>query len=147
VNYKPADPAYLTVFDELDPWRKATNVAAAARLPEILALAGLKLVPGKATPAEETAVRKQLEHHLEVLGEHEHQLWMNFHVQNGWTYSPTRADEKRRHNLLVPYEKLPDKQKSKDHQAIRTYPELARLAGYKIVFLDDAPKKSLSSRR
>jgi DNA polymerase III delta prime subunit len=147
VKGDPPDPKYRNAFDKLDPWRKATNVAAAARLPEILALAGLRLVPGKATPAEETAVRKQLEHHLEVLGEHEHKLWMNFHVQNGWIYSPTKDPEKRRHNLLVPYDKLSDDEKPKDHQVIRSYPDLARLAGYKIVFLDDTTRKSRSSRR
>ena len=146
VQHNPPDPAYLQAFDKLDPWRKATNVAAAARLPEILALAGLRLVPGKATAEEETAVRKQLEHHLEVLGEHEHMSWVNFHVQNGWTYSPTRDNAKRRHNLLVSYDKLPNDQKPKDHQAIRTYPDLARLAGYKIVFLDTTQKRSPTKR-
>lgn len=142
VDHKPADPAYLQTFDKLDPWRKATNVAAATRLPEILALAGLRLVPGKATINEEADVRKQLEHHLEVLGEHEHKLWVDFHIQNGWTYSPKRDDPKRRHDRLVPYEKLPDDQKQKDNQAIRSYPDLAKLAGYKIVFLSSNKNRS-----
>jgi hypothetical protein len=137
VQHNPPDPAYLQAFEKLDSWRKATNVAAAARIPAILALVDLRLVPGEATEAEETAVREQLEHHLDVLGEHEHKLWVDFHIQNGWTYSPKRDNAKRRHNLLVPYDKLPDDQKAKDHQAIRNYPDLARLAGYKIVFLDD----------
>lgn len=140
VQHNPPDQAYLQAFDKLDPWRKATNVAAATRLPEILALAGLRLVPGRASAAEEADVRRQLEHHLEVLGEHEHKLWLDFHIQNGWTYSPKRDNEKRRHNLLVPFDKLPDDQKPKDHQAIRSYPDLAKLAGYKIVFLSSTEK-------
>ncbi len=142
VEHKPPDRAYLQAFDKLGPWHKATNVAAAVRLPEILALAGLRLVPGEATAEEEAAVRLQLEHHLEVLGEHEHKLWMDFHFQNGWTYSPIRDNPTRRHDLLVPYDKLSDEQKQKDYQAIRSYPDLAKIAGYKIVFLSSPPEES-----
>jgi RyR domain len=77
---------------------------------------------------------------LNVLAEREHELWMDFLMQNGWTYSEKRDNSKRRHHLLVPFDKLPDKEKPKDHQAIRSYPKLAKLAGYKIVFLSAMPQ-------
>ena len=71
-------------FATKSAWDQATNIAAAQRLPDVLALAGLRLVSGQASPAEVQEVKDHLKRHLPVLAEEEHNLWMAFHLDNGW---------------------------------------------------------------
>ncbi len=161
-----------------DPWQQwlaATNLAAARRLPDVLALVGLHLEKGAATPREVKQVSAYLSHHLDVLAKEEHDLWMAFHEANGWRQADpvcqaglekrkaedesgnkknkplidqkkikpadTHGDEIRRlkkkeriHTLLVPYDDLDEKERGKDHDAIKNYPETVSLVGWKIVF-------------
>jgi hypothetical protein len=139
VQNEPPDPHYQNGFDQLDAWGKATNVAAAARLPEILAMAGLRLAEGEASEGDVRAVREQIEHHIHVLAEREHELWREFHIRNDWTYAPVRDKPNRKHPDLVPFRQLSPDEQRKDYGAIRAYPELANLAGYKIVFIGRGP--------
>src|SRR5260370_37825522 len=62
-------------YEELDQEGRASNVAAASRIPEILAFAGFHLEEGKATVEQEASVRSFLKNHLEILGEAEHTGW------------------------------------------------------------------------
>lgn len=47
----------------------------------------------------------------------EHRRWMRYHFFHGWTYGPAKDRERKTHNLLIPYEKLPAGQRSKDLDA------------------------------
>ena len=44
----------------------------------------------------------------------EHIRWSRFHFANHWSYAEKRDNLRRKHNLLVPYEKLDQKEKEKD---------------------------------
>ena len=44
----------------------------------------------------------------------EHIRWSRFHFINHWSYAEKRDNERRKHNLLVPYEKLAQSEKEKD---------------------------------
>jgi hypothetical protein len=103
------------------------------RIPEILAVAGYRLEPGKATVQEEEEVGGFLDKNLEVLARMEHDGWQEQKRKDGWTYGPVGQNDLLKHDLLIPYDRLPEEQKHKDRQAIRDYPELARLAGFRIV--------------
>jgi hypothetical protein len=44
----------------------------------------------------------------------EHIRWSRFHLINHWKYDKVRDNAHRKHNLLVPYEELPQSEKEKD---------------------------------
>ena len=119
-------------YEELDQEGKDGNIAAAMRIPEILALAGFVLEPGAASEEGEHAVSQFLDENLETLAEAEHDGWADQKRMEGWTFDPVRDNARRTHNLLIPYRELPQHQKEKDRNAIRLYPRLAREAGFKI---------------
>ena len=125
---------YDQPYEDLDQEGKAANIAAATRIPEILALAGFVLEEGKASPEEENAVRASLELHLESYAETEHLGWEEQKRMEGWVYGPPPKDGiKRTHPLLVPYAELPEAEKEKDRRTIGSYPKYARDVGFKIV--------------
>jgi hypothetical protein len=120
-------------WEQLKPELKLSNVAAGMRIPEILAAAGYRLEPGKATAEEEKEVGELLKKNLEALARMEHDGWQEQKRKDGWTHGSARQNELLKHDLLVPYNRLPEKEKDKDRQSILDYPELARLAGFRIV--------------
>ncbi len=122
-------------FEQLSQDSKASNRAAAKRIPSVLALAGLELVTGAATAEEEKAVRAHIEHHLDLLADGEHEGWMDDRRANGWRFGKHRDNSKKLHNCLVPYGKLSPEDQNKDCNQVRQYPDFARLAGLKIGFV------------
>jgi hypothetical protein len=97
---------YDVDFEKLPSEIQEDNRAAAARIPEVLALAGLCLKKGLATPEQEEAVRAHLEHDLELLAGAEHVGWMSQRLKNGWQFAPERDDGRKLHPALVPYPQL-----------------------------------------
>jgi hypothetical protein len=117
----------------LKPELRLSNVAAGMRIPEILAAAGYRLEPGQATAEQEKEVVELLHKNLETLARMEHDGWQEQKRKDGWTHGTVRQNDRLKHDLLVPYDPLPEKEKQKDRQSILDYPELARLAGFRIV--------------
>ena len=121
-------------FEKLAPATKADNIAAARRIPAILGLVGLTLVrEGDAPEMREGMVEGILAQNMEMLAEAEHDGWMDYRLRNGWEYREVRNDELRQHPLLVRYRDLSHEEKDKDRSAVRSYPAIAALAGYRIV--------------
>ncbi len=56
----------------------------------------------------------ELEENSEDSWKIEHIRWSRFYYANHWTYDKVRDNSARKHNLLVPYEELDYKEKSKD---------------------------------
>lgn len=44
-----------------------------------------------------------------------HECWLRDKENNGWTYGPVKDVEKKEHPCFVPYDELPEKQKTKDY--------------------------------
>jgi len=60
---------------------------------------------------------------------------MSHRQSTGWRYGKERDDEHKFHPLMVPYSDLPDEEKEKDRNAVRSYPAQIKAAGLEIVWL------------
>jgi hypothetical protein len=118
---------------------KEDNRAAARRIPEILALAGMGVdVEKKAETGDipsESDIRDHLDHHMERLAEAEHDGWMNQRLRSGWRYGTPRDDVRKIHPLLISYADLPEQEKGKDRNSVRHFPDMVARAGYWIIWL------------
>src|SRR5581483_3618436 len=128
-------PKYDMLYADLPADVKRSNEAAARRIPDILALVGLQVVPGEATAEEESLVRQQIDHHIETLAEEEHKGWMAHLYSEGWKFNELRHDDKHQHDCLRPFHELREKDKEKDRNSVRHYTDFVREAGFKIVFI------------
>jgi hypothetical protein len=132
---------FARAFDALPPEIRGDNMAAALRIADILALAGLEMVPKDDPRPPLPGVRRVLARHLEALAEEEHRGWMDVRLKNGWRPCDRSTDadvrramrDERRSDCLVAYRELPEAEREKDRDAIRWYPQAASLAGLKIV--------------
>lgn len=127
-------------YAELSEIDKENNRAAARRIPQILALAGLGITDENqsSSTAEPSAaeIRAHLELHVERLSEAEHKDWMKQRLDNGWRYGKSRDDAQKVHPMIAPYAGLPEKEKDKDRSSVRHFPEMVERAGYRIVWLN-----------
>lgn len=121
-------------FGELPEETREANIVAAERIPRILELVGLRVVPQSASETcDEIAIRRAIEANLEQLSEAEHEGWMDQKLRSGWTRGPTRDDSAKRHPSIVPYHELTSEEKDKDRDSVLRYPDLLRACGFTIV--------------
>jgi hypothetical protein len=66
---------------------------------------------------------------IERLAALEHWRWCVDRWLDGWTYAPERNDARLQHNLLVPYDQLPEDIKEFDRHAVRDIGPLIELSG------------------
>ncbi|MBK7215009.1 MAG: hypothetical protein IPH88_17305 [Bacteroidales bacterium] len=138
-NAKTRNPDYDTEFNMLPVFIKSSNLAAAIRIPQVLAQARLKIVhkdePGIFTKEEYTdlinAPGKNLK---EKMAEKEHQLWRAFYESNDWHYHEVRNDYEKLHNCLVDYKdtKLTEHDRDKDRNQVLKYWDFLNNAGFGI---------------
>ena len=93
-------------------------------------------MPSTYTPkpidTETVDLSPDLEQLTEQLAEHAHDLWAVERFKQGWTYGKNRDDEALRHPCLVPYNDLPESEKTFDRAtAIGTLKAMIAL-GYSI---------------
>ena len=126
--------AYDVDYAELPDDVKADNIAAAARIPRVLALVGLAVVSeDDSSNLPQAQVLSIIEADIELLAEAEHDGWREQKYRNDWSYSPVRDDSARMHPCLVQYATLSNEEKEKDRNAVRHYPDIVELAGCRIV--------------
>lgn len=126
-------------FSELAPADREDNRAAARRIPEVLALAGLGVAdegqPARADDPSPEEIARHIARHLERLAEAEHDGWMEQRVRNGWRQGSPRDDDAKVHPLIVPYGRLSEKEKDKDRNSVLEFPRMVAMAGQRIVWL------------
>ena len=129
------DPAIKKAYDDLDDDAKASNRAAARRIPDHLALIDFVVVPR--VPDEDDSWMKPLtaaiEKHIERLAQAEHLGWCAERAASGWTYAETRDNNLKRHPLLTDWAKLSPADQDKDRSSARSIPDLLEVAGFKAV--------------
>lgn len=120
------NPDYNVEFDLLPVFIKESNIAAAVRIPQVLEKAKLKMVH-KADEKVMTEVefidyiKADNNNYLEKMAEAEHNLWMEFYLNNGWTHSDKRNDYKKEHDCLKKYADLSESDKDKDRESVKKY--------------------------
>jgi hypothetical protein len=124
-------------YARLAPGAQDDNRAAAHRIPEVLALAGLGIArheeAGSSAKPSTDDIARSVEAHIELLAKAEHDGWMAQRVRSGWSYGPVRDNAQKRHPSMVAYGDLPEPEKEKDRVAVRNYPSQVRKAGLEIV--------------
>lgn len=121
------DMDYTALPDDI----KADNLAAAARIQEVLRHAGLAVVPQNQPGMGIDP--KILEDNIELLAEAEHKGWMEQKYRSGWAYGTPRDDKRKIHDALIPYKNLREEDKERDRNAVRSYPDIVKIAGYEVV--------------
>ncbi|MGJ8643699.1 MAG: adenylate/guanylate cyclase domain-containing protein [Luteolibacter sp.] len=69
---------------------------------------------------------------IEALSATEHNRWMAEKERGGWKYAPVSDKPNLLHNLLIPYDELPDEEKQKDRDTLNNIPILLDKVGYRI---------------
>jgi len=69
---------------------------------------------------------------LDTLSRMEHERWMNDKFNAGWQYAAKTDKAKKLHQALVPWEKLPKKEKDKDREMVRGIPRILARAGFAV---------------
>ena len=121
-------------YEDLSEDYKQDNRAAAARISQVLDLVGLYVVPKdypKSQPLSD--ILEIIEANIDLLAEAEHNEWMEYKIRNGWHFGEPRDDFKKTHDCLKSYHLLDEKNRNKDRNAVRHYPEIIKEAQYKIV--------------
>jgi hypothetical protein len=135
-------------FDALSEDAKASNRAAARRLPDLLALVDFRIVPQES--GDDGSWRKPLEkaihRHIVRLAQAEHLGWWAERMSNGWTPGP-RDNALKRHPLLVEWSKLPPVERDKDVWAVLATPDLLAAIGHKAIPVGDIRRSPRQRRR
>lgn len=69
---------------------------------------------------------------LDILSKMEHDRWMNAKLRAGWQYAAKTDKTKKIHKALLPWEKLPTKEKDKNREMVRGIPRILAKAGYAV---------------
>ena len=67
------------------------------------------------------------------LAGHAHEVWAAARFAQGWVYGPTRNDARREHPCLVPYDELPEAEKTLDREAALGTLKAMLALGYRLV--------------
>lgn len=117
---------------------KESNRAAARRIFEVLAVAGLKLIKQSEASGlaadHDVIIETHIEQHLENMAELEHDLWCEERQSQGWKHGSPRDNARKIHPLLIPYMELPENEKDKDRNQVRNYPGIVAGAGLRITY-------------
>jgi hypothetical protein len=132
---------YHKDYNYLPAHLKDENIAAARRVPVILALDKLMVVHENESEGYILANYKRViasSVKLEKFAIEEHKGWMDFKESQGWKYHKTRNDDRKLHNCLLLWEfgkptRLPIKEQNKDKDAVLNYPVVLVEAGFLIV--------------
>lgn len=109
-----------------DIWRKLARIRCGIAI----------MVDNKSPPFEFT------HEEIEELAIQEHGRWMDEKIRQGWQQAMVVDAERKLHDCLVPWQLLPEDQREKDRNTIRTLPAILAKVRLKIVRLEESPDTS-----
>lgn len=112
-------------FNELPENIKTSNIDNARHIPEKLLSIGYS-IREKISSHEIVPLLYLSDLDIETMAIVEHERWMKEKLQNGFSFSPIRDDNRRLHPCLVPYNDLLEIEKDKDRELVRLIPHLLR---------------------
>jgi len=116
-------------WDALGEEFRASNRAQARSIAEKLSMAGFTCDAGDTSFPSVEAFDEPT---TLLLAQSEHVRWMQEKLANGWTYAPVRDNGLKHHNMLVPYEQLPEADRQKDIDAVRNIIPLLKSVGLRV---------------
>ena len=69
---------------------------------------------------------------LEAMSKNVHEVWAQERISQGWTYGERRDDSLKHHPCLVPYEDLPEEEKTYDRNTSTETLKMILKSGFKI---------------
>ena len=130
-NYRRNNPGsqYAKEWKDLPEDIKQTTRDQANAFAEHIEFLGMKI---KAKGTIVNPIAQLTDEQIEALAERIHHIWLKSKHDDGWMYSRTRNDAKKRHNLLVGYDELDEreKEKEKDRAIAREILPLLDKAGF-----------------
>lgn len=122
----------LVDFDKLDPFFRESNLDCARSIPAKLKILGYGFKKQLSKPAVFEFPQDVIDAHIDRIAEFEHDRWYRFYVLNGWKWAPKRNDDKKEHNLIVPYRELSEEEKFKDAAVITVIPKVLGETGFEV---------------
>jgi hypothetical protein len=116
-------------WDELDDMWKQSNRRQADHIGEKLHAIGCGITPWRDYNADKFTFSAA---EIEKMAEMEHERWRQERLNWGWHYDPVRNDDKKHHNLLVPWDQLTEEQKSWNRDTVEKIPFYLSQAGFQI---------------
>ena len=120
-------PAKLRPWEQLEETYKIANLGQAGAIFGILHLAGFEAIPAAEGMVSEGFTDQDVERMAEI----EHGRWNVERLENGWRFG-VRNNEMKIHNMIVPWEKVPNEIREYDRKAVRNYPDILTGCGYAI---------------
>lgn len=78
------------------------------------------------------ALDKELLALVETLARHAHDVWAQQRLVDGWRLGPERNDARKEHPCLVPYDELPESERTYDRNAVLTTIKAVVALGYRL---------------
>lgn len=73
---------------------------------------------------------------IERLAENNHESWAIQRMAEGWTYGPVRDSAKKTHDMLIPYDQLPESEREVDRELARSIIRAMLALGVEIRLVD-----------
>lgn len=129
-----ADPARnpaMVPWEDLPETLRESNRDQAGHIGDKLTALGYVLAPLDGWEDEPFAFPPD---EVEVLGEMEHERWVNERLRQGWRFAPGDKDVERKTSpYIVPWDELPEPVKEDDRIFVRRLPAFLAEVGYRIV--------------
>lgn len=123
----------LRRYRDLPENEREQNRSNVRDIPNKLARVGCAMVPAK----EKGVIGEFTEDEYKTMAMMEHRRWIQNMLASGWSYAEKTSKLKKRHNLLVPWDKLPPEEQEKDYVMVRGIPRILYKAGYTLLRSSD----------